>query len=36
MGRLRMEEETVIEMLEAFVSGDARKVRDASTRIARR
>ena len=36
MGRLRMEEETVIEMLEAFVSGDAQKVRDASIRIARR
>ncbi len=36
MGRLRMEEETVIEMLEAFVSGDAPKVRETSVRIARR
>ncbi|GAB6281084.1 MAG: hypothetical protein STSR0007_12440 [Thermovirga sp.] len=36
MGRLRMEEETLIEMLEAFARGDAHLVRETSARIARR
>lgn len=35
MGRLRMEEETLLEMLDAFARGDAPRIREASVRIAR-
>lgn len=36
MGRLRTEEEIILEMLEAFSRGDASSVRAASLRLARR
>ncbi len=35
MGRLRVEEETILEMLEAFSRGDASSVRSASLRLVR-
>ncbi len=33
MARLRMEEETLLEMLESFARGDAESVREASARL---
>jgi hypothetical protein len=35
MGRLRTEEEIILEMLEAFSNGDVSSVRAASSRLAR-
>jgi hypothetical protein len=35
MARLRVEEETILEMLEAFSKGDASSVRAASSRLVR-